>query len=369
MNLAHLALLQCPECSGDLEVLAGETEAEVLLNGLLGCRRCSRTYPVLDGIGIFFRHDAPDPLTPTERARLAVFGHNPTPSQADGPGNTHAHRRAAVGSNWEFQWQEIHPFSREHLEGEGFLSRAAFNRFVPLPEGVFQGKSVLIGGAGRGREAFHVAAHGARLIVAVELGREIAAIPELLAGEPAVELLLLRADLTALPLRAGSLDLAICDHVLQHVHDHRQGFAELARVTRSGGEVAICVYSWEGNLLMTHVIEPMKAIFHRIPLRILFGLALIPSVLVEGLIRCVYQPLERVAPRWARHLPLREHFLCWAKNEFRTTWMSIFDLLHAPISYHFRREEVERLAVGNHLRVEVLQHTHGVLWSLIGRRP
>lgn len=48
-----------------------------------------------------------------------------------------------------------------------------------------------------------------------------------------------RADATALPFADGAFDGAVCNHVLYHLADPREGLAELRRVVRPGGWVAV----------------------------------------------------------------------------------------------------------------------------------
>lgn len=50
-----------------------------------------------------------------------------------------------------------------------------------------------------------------------------------------------QASLTALPLDAGSFDLALCSHVLEHVPDDRAALRELFRVLRPGGLLCVMV--------------------------------------------------------------------------------------------------------------------------------
>jgi SAM-dependent methyltransferase len=44
-----------------------------------------------------------------------------------------------------------------------------------------------------------------------------------------------RLDITALPFGSASLDALVCNHVLEHVPDDRQGMREFRRVLRRGG--------------------------------------------------------------------------------------------------------------------------------------
>ena len=48
-------------------------------------------------------------------------------------------------------------------------------------------------------------------------------------------------DLTDLPFPAATFDLIICNHVLEHISDHRKALSEISRVLRSGGRALITV--------------------------------------------------------------------------------------------------------------------------------
>ncbi|MBU1108931.1 MAG: methyltransferase domain-containing protein [Candidatus Riflebacteria bacterium] len=366
MHIKHISWLKCVDCGGKISFKAGQKSAERLENGVLGCQDCNRLYPVLDGIVVMFTRSAGHSLSPKERDYIKQFNY---PLSEFGCDNKTANdldlKQIAVQENWEYQWEQICPFTESDLKGQGLLGSDAFKNFIPVEPSQINGATILVGGAGRGREAYHLAGMGAKTIVAVELGREIHAIKNLLPQNSQTELLLLRADLVALPLQADLVDIAICDHALQHVHDHKKGFSEMTRVTRDSGKVAICVYSWEGNFIMTHMVEPLKFFLHKIPLTVLYFLSLIPSLVLQFIIMFFYVPIARVSPRLLKKIPLHEHMIFWSQNKFKTTWMSIFDLFHAPISYHFRREEVSRLAESNGMSIECIRHTNSVLWSLI----
>jgi 2-polyprenyl-3-methyl-5-hydroxy-6-metoxy-1,4-benzoquinol methylase len=49
------------------------------------------------------------------------------------------------------------------------------------------------------------------------------------------------ADLTRLPLESGSVDLAFCMEVLEHIHEDGQAVREIARVVRPGGVLVVSV--------------------------------------------------------------------------------------------------------------------------------
>ncbi|MDD3146896.1 MAG: class I SAM-dependent methyltransferase [Candidatus Riflebacteria bacterium] len=369
MFAKHISWLSCVGCNGEIYLKAGEVVEGRLNNAVLCCRSCNQLYPVINGLPMMFSKKSHHSLNADEAEILGRFNF-PLADYGfeDRQKNKRELQQIAVEKNWEYQWQELHPFSIKDLEGKGLFGQEAFKNFIPLSADRVKDATVLVGGAGRGREIYHLAKMGAKTIIAVDLGREILAARDLLPEGSQVELLLLRSDLVELPLKPNVVDIAICDHALQHVHDHQKGFSELARVCRASGQVAICVYSWEGNVIMTHLVEPAKIILHKAPLPVLFFLALFPSLILQLIIMLIYVPAARFAPRLLARMPLREHLLFWSQNRFKTTWMAIFDLFQAPISYHFKCHEVKKLAENNDLAIECLRHTNGVLWSLVANK-
>jgi SAM-dependent methyltransferase len=110
------------------------------------------------------------------------------------------------------------------------------------------GMTVLDLGCGEGRHAFEAYRRGAT-VLAVDWGthevsttREwlgaIAAAGEAPAGATAGAA---RADLRALPVPDGSVDRVIASEVLEHIPDDRTALAEIARVLKPGGRVAVTV--------------------------------------------------------------------------------------------------------------------------------
>ena len=115
--------------------------------------------------------------------------------------------------------------------------------------GLVAGERLLDLGCGFGRHAFEAARRGAD-VVALDAGRDevegvvatfVAMIEagELVAGE--VRAAAVQGDALHLPFPDGSFDRVICSEVLEHIADDRAAMAELARVLRPGGTMAITV--------------------------------------------------------------------------------------------------------------------------------
>lgn len=117
--------------------------------------------------------------------------------------------------------------------------------------GVGPGSRVLDVGCGQGRHAFEAHRRGAAVVALDRSPSEVAAAAGMLgamrlAGEAAAGALGtgVCADALALPFPDGSFDVVMAAEVLEHVPDDRAAMAELARVLRPGGRLAVTVPRW-----------------------------------------------------------------------------------------------------------------------------
>jgi SAM-dependent methyltransferase len=121
-----------------------------------------------------------------------------------------------------------------------------FNRL-----GIRAGERVLDMGCGAGRHAFEMYRRGADVVAFDQDGDELAGVLELFAamrqaGEvPAgAEADIKQGDALSLPFADGEFDRVVAAEVLEHIPDDSIAIAELARVLRPGGTLAVTVPRW-----------------------------------------------------------------------------------------------------------------------------
>lgn len=369
MLLTDLHFLCCLRCKTDIAFKKGTVENERIINGILICPSCQAEYPVLREVAIFFRPHLINAYL-DEEERLISKDLGMALDLIDAPESKGSPLQLKACHNWEFQWQRLNTYDEAQLSQNNgsWLGADFFWKCLPLAADDIDGKVIFIGCGGRGREAFHINKRNPRKIIVNEIGHEIYSLRKLFSRH-ADRLLLIRGDLKDLPLKENSVDVSLCDHALQHIDNHKQGFKSLAQVVTKGGKIAVCVYSHEHNMFMTKIIEPLKIVIRRLPVQAIRWLALLPAIILYVILKIIYQPTYHSLPCLFRLLPLSEHMLFWSRNDFRSIWTICFDLIHAPISYHFRRQEMLLLAEDNELIVNTLINTHQTLWSMVALKP
>jgi SAM-dependent methyltransferase len=113
------------------------------------------------------------------------------------------------------------------------------------------GERVLDLGCGFGRHAFEAYRRGAHVVAVDRSADEVASVTSMfraMASEGEADASLtaraVRADLLALPFPDASFDVVMASEVLEHIPDDDLAVAEIARVVRPGGRVAVTVPRW-----------------------------------------------------------------------------------------------------------------------------
>ena len=294
----------CPECGGDLQLRVAEQDGIEIMSGDLTCGNCHRSFKILRGIPRFADLDTIDA------------------------------EKQATADKFGWSWQE---FSHEDEKyDEEFLGWIA-----PVRPEFFHDKVVLEGGCGKGRHTRRVAGWGARDIVAVDLSAAVEVAFESNRGRENAHVI--QADIYHLPLRRV-FDYAFSVGVLHHLPDPRAGFRSLVSKVKPGGHASAWVYGAENNKWIIRFVNPLREYFtSRMPSRLLFHLAKVPTALMYVASKLVYGPLNRSAGgrSIAQHLFYNEYMDFVSGFNWREQHCIVFDHLVAPTAFYISGEEFQ----------------------------
>jgi len=150
--------------------------------------------------------------------------------------------------SFEFQWLK-HATTQHDAHTGSKISDGRFFETTGWPRSL-TGQIILEVGCGSGRFSTIAASTGAT-VVAIDASRAVEAAHAAVGREPNV--LVVQADLHAMPFRTACFDRVFCLGVLQHTPDPTAAFLELTSMVADGGHLAIDVYSrrWWTYLLGT----------------------------------------------------------------------------------------------------------------------
>jgi SAM-dependent methyltransferase len=228
IDKALLAILCCPDDHGDLAVVDGDSP-----QASLRCGACGRHYPVRNGVPRFVSNDQ----------YAGNFSHEWTvhrTTQLDRAESTESERTFAEKTGWG-------------------------------PDDV-RGRLVLDVGCGMGRFADVVLRWGGR-VVGVDLSYAVDSARANLAHHESFSAI--QASVFALPFRPESFDLIYSIGVLHHTPDTRRAFQGLPPLLRTGGGIAIWVYSlhaYPRQGIEERRDRVLRSVTTRMPSRLLYAL-------------------------------------------------------------------------------------------------
>jgi SAM-dependent methyltransferase len=321
MNLEHLTLLACPHCHADLHCkhpLQG-TPA-VVMEGTLSCTACGREYPIIGGIPRF---------VPREN----------------------------YASGFGLEWTRHARTQYDSYCGLP-LSENRFKSQTRWPQDL-RGELILEVGSGSGRFTEQAANTGA-MVVSLDYSYAVEANYAANGARPNV--LIVQADVFAMPLRAGTFDRLFCFGMLQHTPDPARAFAALPWVLRGGGALCADIYKATLFRALLHTKYYVRPLTRRMS----------PERLYRRV--CAWVNLMWPLASLIRRLP-KGHSLNWRllvadysflglKGEMLKEWsyLDTFDMLAPRYDRPARIGTVRRWAQQAHLRAVTTEYTaHGIV--------
>ena len=201
MNIEHLSLLACPVCSGALACSRrAHGQGGVLIDGTIACVSCNAEFPVVGGIPRF---------VPREN----------------------------YASGFGLEWTRHARSQYDTYCGLPVSQRRFFEQTRWPPD--LAGERILEVGSGSGRFTEQAANTGAT-VVSLDFSYAVEANYASNGSRPNV--LIVQADVFAMPIRSGTFDRVFCFGMLQHTPDPAGAFAALPRALRAGGALCADIY-------------------------------------------------------------------------------------------------------------------------------
>ena len=258
--------------------------------------------------------------------------------------------------------QTIIDFGKEwkrYQENSGYYASAGlFKDFCGplLSEKEIHGKQIVEIGSGTGRIVNMLLALGAGHVYAIE-------------PSEAFEVLLKNTQdsherVTAIQTSGENIpeiqvDLAVSFGVLHHIPQPRSTVDRVYEILKPGGKFIIWLYGQEGNQAYLSLFLPIRKITQKLPDPILAGFSELLNVLIS-----IYILACRVI-----NLPLKDYILSvFAKLDWKTRRLNIFDQLNpAYAKYYTREEAINLLSVSGFKNIKIY-HRHDYSWTVIGEK-
>jgi uncharacterized protein YbaR (Trm112 family)/SAM-dependent methyltransferase len=343
MKRRLLTFLCCPVCEGDVTARAFGDAAEIEA-GLLECRQCGRTYPIINGIPRMLPDSLSGDVLRHHPEFFARYAEETAAFRARAP-------KAPQDWWWKAESRTIHSYSYQWRKFKQMFpewERVFLDSIKPVTPEFFRGKVGIDGGCGFGRSIFYAATYGAEMI-GLDLSEAIEAARQNTRHLDNVHLV--QGDIFHPPVRRGSLDFAYSIGVLHHLPDPKAGFISLTRLVKPGAPVFIWVYL-RGRGRQIAAFTAMRAVSTRMPLRLL-SLATLGLAAGHWVLWILpYKLLKRFGrtSRLADRIP----FSLYARYPFRTLHTDWFDGLAVPLQNYYRREDIaEWYREAGHERVQI----------------
>ncbi|MEX0890715.1 MAG: methyltransferase domain-containing protein [Gemmatimonadota bacterium] len=329
MRERALDLLACPGCGGRLELAVAAHEDEHVMTGTLTCAGCARAFPIREGVPRFV--EEPGEVGVEERRTAEAFGYEWT-------------RYAELAARYRQQFLDW---------------------LRPVTPEMFQGRTVLEGGCGKGRHTALAAGFGARAVVAMDLSQAVDAAfanTRHLANAHVVQ-----ADLNRPPV-GRVFDYAFSIGVLHHLPDPERGFRALVGRLVPGGAISAWVYGREGNGWIVHGVSPVREhVTSRLPYGVLDALAGLLTVPLWLGTRLLYRPSR--GTRLNATLPYAPYLTYIADFPYREQRSIVFDHLVAPVAFYIRRQDFAAWFERAGLEGVAIEHHNANSWRGFGRVP
>jgi SAM-dependent methyltransferase/uncharacterized protein YbaR (Trm112 family) len=234
-----LNILCCPSCKRDLELLENDVGSGEVNNGLLQCKNCQKSFPIVNKI-----------------PRMMV-------DLGD---------RTELAESWGFQWAQHAEGKLERSTYYGETEEEELNNFfdyLGISPDSLRGKTVLDAGCGCGRLTSALSKYGVE-VIGIDIATSIEQIYSYC--QPGQNVHIIQADIASLPFKNESFDYVWSKLAICYVRNPEEAFKKLTDVLKPSGTIMVAVPD-KANLAFTVRLKDFLRITHRIPRKLLLYLS------------------------------------------------------------------------------------------------
>jgi SAM-dependent methyltransferase/uncharacterized protein YbaR (Trm112 family) len=325
-----LGFLVCLHCKGKLSLKILEEKEYEIVNAILLCARCSRSYPVIDGVPRMLSAGLLAAILPQKLTAWCRKYKQPLPKV---PAMIEEQQiKKTTVESFAYEWKN---FSTVYSSYE----QQFLDWIYPVKKDFFRQKLVLDAGCGNGRHVIQSTKFEAE-VIGIDLGGSVDVAYRNTKNIDRAHIV--QADLCDLPFRYQAFDYIYSIGVLHHLPYPQKGFEELLKHVRRKGAISVWVYGREGNSLLVLFDPIRRKVLSRLPIRINKLSSLCVAALLYPLLKLVYKPCNQHKGLLflTQYLPQNAFFYYLAKLNFRIVHSIIFDQFLAPIAHYLTKDDL-----------------------------
>lgn len=199
-------VLYCNNCDSDFNLIVGEKNQNLIIDGYLLCEKCDIRHYIKDDI-IFIDKN------------LSSKG---------------SEYQSKIYSYW---WRQSHKDLKYDKSG----SEKIFNSTLNLNNNEFKDKIVLDAGCGNGRFSDIIAESGAKIFVIADVSDGIFLAKKKIQDKN-INLIAIKGDLNSIPFKKNVFDIIYSWGVIHHTSSPRLTFDNIAKLCKINGKLGVYVY-------------------------------------------------------------------------------------------------------------------------------
>ena len=314
----------CPDCYNTFELKEFSKIKQDIEEGLLICKACQSSYPIIKGIPRIIKEDLISGLVSNYKNFRIKYQSEFSKTKATlAPANLESLK---VARGFRFEWLKHSRILPEH---KAELMHVFGDLMNPAD---FTGKVVLDAGCGQGRFSYFITAYGPKEVYCVDFSESVLIAKENL--EEVSNVHVIQADIFNLPFK-NIFDMIYSIGVIHHLPQPQRGFNCLLERLRPKGQIFLWIYGYSS---IVPILKFLKLVTLKIDIRTMWFLSLLPAIFLY-ILNKIYLLCSKIifTKKIAEYIP----FHMYSDRSFHNIWTICFDHLTTSIAHYFKEGELK----------------------------